>query len=176
MTLDGERYEYEMTVLTHFCRLGRRPLEIPIETIYLEGNRSSHFDPIVDSMRIYFILARFYLSSFLAAAIDMAGFSLAFVATHNILVSVAVGRLSSLVNFALNRRFVFHNRGSALTALWRYYVLVLLLAGLSYTLLKTLTATLHWNVFAAKLCIDLALSIVSFSVQRTFVFRRSEAI
>jgi glycosyltransferase involved in cell wall biosynthesis len=73
MALEGERYEYEMTVLAHVCRNGRKPVEVPIETIYIDANRSSHFDPIRDSMRIYFVLARFYFSSIVAAAIDLAG-------------------------------------------------------------------------------------------------------
>jgi hypothetical protein len=100
----------EMTVLVHVCRLESKPLEVPIETVYIDGNRSSHFDPIWDSMRIYFVPVRFYFSAIMAAGIDFAGFSLAFAATHNVPLSVAVGRLSSLVNFALNRKFVFHNR------------------------------------------------------------------
>ena len=61
VSLDGERYEYEMTVLAHLCRTGRCPLELPVETVYIDGNRSSHFDPIRDSMRIYRVLARIAL-------------------------------------------------------------------------------------------------------------------
>jgi len=72
IVLDGERYEYEMTVLAHVCEHAA-PLEVPIETVYFENNRSSHFDPMRDSMRIYFVLVRFYLSALLAAAVDFAG-------------------------------------------------------------------------------------------------------
>jgi len=176
MTLDGERYEYEMTVLAHICRTGRRPLEVPIETVYIDGNRSSHFDPIRDSMRIYFVLARFYMSSLAAAAIDFAGFAIAFAITGNVLVSVIVGRLSSLVNFLLNKSFVFHSRGSVKGALGRYYLLAIAIAGLSYGLIWTLTRHAHWNVFAAKVTVDVLLSLVSFSVQRTFVFRKGEEV
>ena len=173
LTLDGERYEYEMTVLAHVCRQ-RKPVEIPIETVYIDGNRSSHFDPIRDSMRIYFVLARFYFSAIVAAGIDFAGFSIAFAATHNVLASVAFGRLSSLVNFALNKKYVFHNQASVKGTLARYYVLVAVIAGLSYLLIWSLHRYLHWNVFAAKLVVDTLLSLVSFSVQRTFVFRKAE--
>jgi glycosyltransferase involved in cell wall biosynthesis len=60
--LKGERYEYEMTVLAYLCRKGNPPIEIPIETVYFDGNKSSHFDPVRDSMRIYSVLARSYLS------------------------------------------------------------------------------------------------------------------
>jgi glycosyltransferase involved in cell wall biosynthesis len=174
IVLEGERYEYEMTVLAHICRTGSKPLEVPIETVYIDGNRSSHFDPIRDSMRIYFVLARFFFSSLIEAGIDFLGFTLTFTLTGNILASVIVGRLSSLINFALNKKFVFHSRASVVGSLWRYYLLVAAIAALSYGLIFVLTRRLHWNVFAAKVTIDILLSLVSFSVQRTFVFRKTE--
>jgi putative flippase GtrA len=173
LPLEGERYEFEMTMLAHLCRSGKHPLEVPIATVYHEGNRSSHFDPVRDSMRIYFVLARFYASSLLAAAIDFAGFTLAFAATGNILVSVAVGRLSSLVNFLVNRRFVFKGRGPVVSALGRYYMLAVVIAGLSYMLIRAAVVHLHWNVFVAKLVIDALLSLISFAGQRTWVFFRA---
>jgi putative flippase GtrA len=172
MTLPGERYEYEMTVLAHLCREGRRPVEVPIQTVYIDGNRSSHFDPIWDSMRIYFVLLRFYFSSLVAAGIDFAGFSIAFAATHNLILSVAIGRLSSVVNFVLNKRFVFQSRSSVGGSLWRYYALAVVIAAASYGLIWASATYLHWNVFAAKIVIDVLLSLVSFSAQQTFVFRQ----
>jgi len=168
--LEGERYEYEMTVLAHLCRDGRRPLEVPIETVYIDGNKSSHFDPIRDSMRIYFVLLRFFASSILAAGIDFAGFSIAFALTHNVLTSIIVGRLSSLANFALNKRFVFHSGVPLPKALLRYYLLVAGVAAVSYGAICGLTVYLGWNVFVTKLVVDTVLSLASFSIQRTLVF------
>lgn len=63
--LPGERYEYEMTVLAYICRHVGRPREIPIATIYMEGDNTSHFHPVWDSLRIYRALARFYFSTLL---------------------------------------------------------------------------------------------------------------
>ncbi|WP_263409945.1 bifunctional glycosyltransferase family 2/GtrA family protein [Terriglobus tenax] len=174
LTLDGERYEYEMTVLASLCRQGSIPFEVPIETVYIEGNRSSHFDPVRDSMRIYFVLVRFYVSSLIAAGIDFIGFTAAFSVTHSIGISVAVGRLSSLVNFALNKKFVFHSSASVKGTIWRYYVLAAAIAGVSYLLIRSVHQYLGWNVIAIKLVVDVLLSLVSFSVQRTFVFRRNK--
>lgn len=170
--LEGERYEFEMTMLARLCRGGERPLQVPIATVYIDGNRSSHFDPVRDSMRIYFVLARFYSSSLLAAGIDIMFFSLAFAATSNILLSVAIGRLSSLVNFAINRRFVFNSRDHVVAALGRYYLLAVIIAGLSYLLIRGAVIQLHWNVLAAKVLVDVLLSLISFSAQRTLVFFR----
>jgi glycosyltransferase involved in cell wall biosynthesis len=59
VSIPGERFEYNMNVLTHFCRAGSPPLEVPITTVYIEGNRSSHFKPIRDSLRIYSGLLRY---------------------------------------------------------------------------------------------------------------------
>ncbi len=61
--LPGERYEYEMTELAYICRHVGRPREIPITTIYMEGDNTSHFHPVWDSLRIYVALIRFYFSS-----------------------------------------------------------------------------------------------------------------
>ena len=170
LLLDGERYEYEMTVLAHLCRSGRRPLEAPIETVYIDGNKSSHFDPIRDSMRIYFVLMRFFASSLVAAGIDFAGFSIAYWLTHNVLASIIVGRLSSLVNFALNKRFVFQSGVPLPRALLRYYILVIAIAAVSYGSICGLSGYLGWNVFVTKLGVDTLLSLASFSIQRTMVF------
>jgi glycosyltransferase involved in cell wall biosynthesis len=59
--LPGDRYEYEMTTLVHLCQSMGAPLEVPIATVYLDGNRSSHFDPLRDSARIYSALLRLAL-------------------------------------------------------------------------------------------------------------------
>lgn len=63
LELRGERYEYEMAMLAHLCRSHEKLLEIPIATIYIENNRGSHFNPVWDSLRIYFVLLRFYAAS-----------------------------------------------------------------------------------------------------------------
>jgi glycosyltransferase involved in cell wall biosynthesis len=58
LQMEGERYEYEMVVLTRLCLGGCALVEVPIETVYLEGNRSSHFRPMGDSVRVLVALAR----------------------------------------------------------------------------------------------------------------------
>lgn len=49
----GERYEYEMAVLMDLPKKGAGIAEVPIQTIYLEENRSSHFDTVKDSAKVY---------------------------------------------------------------------------------------------------------------------------
>ncbi len=51
--IEGERYEYEMNVLLWIARRKIPIREMEIETIYIDGNASSHFRPLRDSLIIY---------------------------------------------------------------------------------------------------------------------------
>ena len=52
LALRGERYEFETEMLM-LCGARRIPVrEVPIETIYSDGNVSSHFRPLRDSLRV----------------------------------------------------------------------------------------------------------------------------
>ena len=66
LALAGERYEYEMNVLAACPKLSVPLREVEIETVYLDGNRSSHFNPVVDSVKIYSLLVRLSLSASLS--------------------------------------------------------------------------------------------------------------
>lgn len=57
----GGRYETEMEILVRAVREGYTVASAPIATIYEEGNRSSHFDNVRDSFRIY---KRLFAASF----------------------------------------------------------------------------------------------------------------
>jgi len=54
--VQGGRYETELDILLLALRQQRHISTVPIPTVYLNGNRSSHFRPIVDSLRIYWTL------------------------------------------------------------------------------------------------------------------------
>lgn len=54
--IEPDRYEYELEMLLA-CRK-RDFRQVTIETVYLDGNKSSHFNPIVDSLKIYGTLFR----------------------------------------------------------------------------------------------------------------------
>jgi glycosyltransferase involved in cell wall biosynthesis len=57
--LEGERYEFEMNMLIATKIENIPVLEEKISTVYIENNKSSHFNPLLDSMRIYALLLRF---------------------------------------------------------------------------------------------------------------------
>lgn len=53
LTVEGERYDFEMNMLLEAKEDNILIREVGIATIYLDENQSSHFDVIRDSIRIY---------------------------------------------------------------------------------------------------------------------------
>ena len=56
--IDGERYEYEMNVLLKLREMNIGVFEVPIETIYINDNAGSHFNPVRDAIKIYSVILR----------------------------------------------------------------------------------------------------------------------
>ncbi len=120
-SVPGERYEYELQVLLRAGRAGIDLDPVPIATIYLDDNSSSHFRPVADSLRVYAPLLLFLTSSLASFVIDTLALLLLSAATGNLLLSVVGSRLTSAgVNFAVNRRLVFDSAHRARGAAGRY--------------------------------------------------------
>lgn len=49
----GNKYDYEMNMLYYADKQRITITTLPIEAIYIDGNRSSHFSPFKDTLRIY---------------------------------------------------------------------------------------------------------------------------
>ncbi len=48
--LSGDRYEYETRMLVDARHHASPPLQVPIKTVYLEGNKASHYRPFRDTL------------------------------------------------------------------------------------------------------------------------------
>lgn len=172
-TVPGQRYEYELQMLLRAGRAGVALDQVPIATVYLDDNSSSHFRPVADSVLVYLPLLAFLASSLAAFAIDTLALLCLQAVTGNLLLSVIGARIISAgVNFAVNRRLVFGSdrRVHTRRAASRYALLVAALLGLNYLLLNSLTV-LGLALLPAKVLTELALVSTSFAAQRNFVFR-----
>ncbi len=172
LQLAGERYEYESSMLIAMSRQQRRVHEQTIDTIYLDDNRGSHFNVVRDSMKIYFVLLRFVLSSLLTSGVDFLVFFLAFTMTASLPLSMLWGRgVAQGVNFLVNKRMVFRQGGSSYGAFGRYLALVVVLGLLSLLLIHELQQLFGMSTLIAKLLAESGLFVLSFSVQHDLVFR-----
>ncbi len=58
LRIEGERYEYETQMLLSLRSAKVGIGEVVIETVYIDENESSHFNPLKDSWKIYRIIFR----------------------------------------------------------------------------------------------------------------------
>jgi len=172
-TVDGERFEYEINVLLEAQRNGIAVHEVPIETIYIDDNASSHFRPLIDSIRVYLPLIKFSMSSLVSFVLDFVLVLVAMALTGNLLLSVVVARISSAtLNFTVNRRLVFDPAGRSPlpSAIARYATLAAGILIANYGILFVLHASMAVALPIAKLATEAFLFAASFLVQKHFVF------
>ena len=169
----GYEFELDMLLLSRNRRL--HILEQPIRTIYLEGNASSHFNPLLDSMRIYFVLLRFAMISMCTAVLDNLLFSLVYAYTGSKGMSQIVGRIGAMAfNFTSVKRMVFNSRGRLLREFLQYATLVAVSGTISYFMIVLFTSRFGMGVLKSKLLAEGILFLANFLVQRDIIFTGGE--
>lgn len=182
LKVNGERFEYETNALLHMKDDEQRFEEMQIATIYSDNNKTSHFNPFTDSLKIYAVIIKFMASSFGCSLVDLLLFTLfnlflPFAEAERVLVSTVLARIvSSLLNFLINRSRVFKNDKPFGKSMLRYYILCVIQMMVSYAIVFGLSVLLGesrslWQSFI-KIIVDTILFFISFSVQREWVFKK----
>lgn len=185
LSIPGDRYEYETNMLLHMKEQGIPFDEVKINTVYIEDNSSSHFNPIRDSIRIYGVILKFFISSIWSAVIDILIFAimcniLACFMERNmyILLSTITARvISSLCNYAINHKIVFKSKGTMKQTIIRYYILCVCQMMVSYGIVALVSGVINAGkslVVVLKLITDVILFFISFRIQKQWVFNNSK--
>lgn len=180
MNVDGERFEFETNMLLETNVRDIKIFEVPIQTVYEDGGRSSHFNPLRDSFKIYALLFKFIASSIAGAATDLVLFTI-FVSllrphriSEYILISTIGARLcSATVNYLLNRHAVF-KRSQGKVTLFRYILLATVQLFLSGYAVTWIFSRLALPETLLKMFVDIILFFCSFIIQRKWVFASKE--
>lgn len=174
LDIRGKRYEYEINVLLWWARCDCPFVEIPIATIYNDGNSDSHFHAIRDSLSVYREIIRFSAPAFIGFVLDVILFAVLFIAGVPFAAANAAARVvSALVNFAaLNKQTKDIVRERRLSAA-RYFSAAAVILALN-TLLLWGAISLGMNAIGAKVLIDVAMYFLTFVIQRRILFKKEE--
>lgn len=179
LAVSGNRFEYEMNLLLEIARDRIAIVEVPIATIYLNDNQSSHFHALKDSARIYLNILKFSLSSFVSAIIDNSLFTLMMglvfgANSAGILAATVLARLmSGCVNFMINKHWVFQSKNSQSRVAIQYAVLFFSQMILSWFFVSSLSSLpLHLTVI--KIIVDTGLFIISYYIQKNVIFHEKK--
>lgn len=181
LSVSGERFEYETNMLL-CCKEAGIPIEeVSIETIYYEGNKSTHFRPLQDSLLVYGMFLKFIVASLSSAAIDLGLFALCtfflrnVVLAYYIIISTVIARvISSLYNFFVNRKGVFKSNEGLGRTMFRYYLLAVCQMTLSAFGVWWLFGRFGGNETLIKIVVDTILFLISFQIQREWVFKKKD--
>lgn len=169
-------YEFELEMLV-FAAKNRMPIqEISIKTIYEDNNKSSHFNPLLDSMKIYFVFLRFVEWSIITALLDYAIFMVCMLSGASILTSIIIARLGAgTFNFMCNKNLTFKSRGNIVKEAVKYITLVGTFMFIAYSSITFMVT--HWsmNVYVSKIIVEGALFFLSFLIQDRIVFKPAKA-
>lgn len=170
-------YEFELDMLLISKYTGRKILEKKIETIYVENNKDSHFNPIIDSLKIYFELFRSSLISLATAIIDNIVFFIAFYFFGMSILSsqIAARIIAVLFNYPMAKRYVFIANGNDLIMFIKFISLVIVSGAVSYSIIHLLVVHFIINVMAAKIGAEAIIYFVNYCIQRDYIFSKHSA-
>lgn len=175
--VSGDRYEYEMNVLLACPEHEVSIREVKINTVYEEGNPTSHFRPVRDSLRIYAGILKFAAASFASFIFDFALFGMlaalfAGLGVFGVLMANVLARCASAAfNFALNSNVVFHSEEPIAKTAPRYATLAICLLAGNTCVLAALTGVLGMPALAAKLLVEVTSFTISWLLQNRLVFQ-----
>ena len=180
--LDGDRFEYETVMLIDAIKSHIDIREVPIQTIYINDNSETHFNPIVDSIKIYRVIFgtffRYLLSSLSSFLVDYGIFcalifafgKTSFSQSRSVWIATVISRIcSSLFNYTVNRKLVFKS-SRGISTLAMYYALSIAVMAASAALVS-LAGNTGIPVQIAKIIVDTLLFMVSYRVQKTLIFK-----
>lgn len=183
LNIEGDRFEYEMRMLLD-CIEKHEFAEVPIRTIYeSKDNHQTHFNPVLDSIRIYRVLGakflRYIVSSLSSCVIDLTLFYLFTILFKNselcIMYSTISARvLSATYNCIFNYKIVFDSRTRMRSAVIRYTLLAIVQMLTSGALVTVAVRILLFvPKVIVKAVVDTALFFVSYKIQQKYVFGES---
>lgn len=175
----GSRYEYETNVLIDCKAKDIEILEVPIQTIYIDSNATSHFNPLKDSFSIYKNFAKYIISSLSSFLIDIILFTIFLSILNNnnvdnsILISTICARIiSSFYNFVINAKLVFKKMNNK--SLIKYVFLVIIQMFSSGFIVSILSKFIPISATILKIIVDLFIFIINFILQREWIFKKKK--
>lgn len=192
LSIPGQRFEYEMEVLS-YCMEHQYPIHmIDIETVYENNNKNTHFRPIQDSFQVLGVVMKpvlkFLCSSFGCGILDLVLFTIIYRCANGnlympnaraVLIATVWARTCSVaLNYYINRNYVFSG-GEKLKKAGIHWAKRYLALCAAITLSSASGVYFFHSLFPisagmAKIAVDCILFLASYQIQRKWVFSKRE--
>ena len=152
LEIKGERYEYEMNMLAEALKANIKIREIKIETIYNDGNKGTHFNPVKDFTKITLSILKYTIPFFLSLILQIIFyFIFSYLIAHSFNPNQEIFVMSVILSdfFALfchmfisltgicnGNRYVFKNIHNGRKYLMTAFILIAISCGATFVLCK----------------------------------------
>ena len=115
-------------------------------------------------------IIKFSCSSILSFTIDYIVYIILLTLSNNIILSNLTARfISSITNFTINKNIVFKEKKDLKKHIIKYFSLVIIIIILNTIILKIISNII--NPYFAKILTELILFILSFNIQKKYIFK-----
>ena len=188
--VEGTRFEYESNMLIYMSENHIPFSQVSIETLYIEENKSSHFRPVRDSIRIYGPILKkakglmFIITGCICTLIDLllyAALLAAFDGMKNVwlmnLICNAGARVcSAIINYWMNKNWVFHDNRPFWNGAQKYFIIAFGKLLVSWVIQTPVFNALKIEGILrtiVKGIVDLVLAFLSYIIQKKWVFKNN---
>lgn len=174
MKVSGEGYEYETNCLLYCKEENINLEEREIETVYENNNATSHFNPLIDSVKIYAVIMKYTCASLVTVGVDYFVFFLMAYISKNVFVMTYSGRaVAAIFNFILNKKVVFKNVNvKPAKQVFRYLALLSISGTVSATAILIGQNICSFNILLLKAMVEIFLFFFNFYIQKNYVFEK----
>lgn len=172
LRLKSTNLDIWIEMYVHAAKSNTQIIEVPIHS---QHNSKSPilFSFILNSSKLIYLFLRFSFLSMVTAGIDYAIFTILFLVSDSVLLSIIIARIAAgSFQFFMGKKWVFKSRNKLYTELIKYVLLVGILMLISYLFIQLAVTNFGMNAIVSKMIIELSLFIVSFTVQKKIVFAR----
>jgi glycosyltransferase involved in cell wall biosynthesis len=166
-----DRFDHEFAALVNATsELKGNVREVPIQTVYLNDNTSSHYRSFHDSITICAVFLKYFGLSVSTALLDFLTFGIFYYYLHDLFLSFVIARAISVIyNFHFARTWVFKAKNHLVKQFLKYIGLVLFNMGIAYGFTYLVVYLFGGYVLLAKAIAEASLFLFSFIIQRRFI-------
>jgi glycosyltransferase involved in cell wall biosynthesis len=187
LMVKGERYEFEMSMLMELKSLKLDIVEVPIKTIYIDGNSASHFNAFRDSILVYGMIFSYIAASIFSFLVDYGLFTLLLFILPKVMADPAamVGKfslvvilsnigariVSTVVNFTLNKKILTpatSEKSRVRDLLLKYYALAVFALMMDTLIVAGLSIVI--GSYIAKIISAIVIYVFNFVIQKRYIF------
>ena len=170
LNIKQNRFDFETQQLITAREKNYEIIQIPIKTIYFKNNKNTSFNPFLDSWKIYLLIFKQFLSTFLISIFDFIIFY-KIIFEDNVIESNLIARSTVLIfQFYLLKNFIYQKYNTYFGTFLFFTSYVFLSGYISGIIQINLSELCELNKYTSKITTEMFLFLINFALIKNIMF------